>query len=92
MTKTVTIPMSKESCHKIKYGIGLTVGFGLPIMMITLMVIVIIDLWNWHSNFDRAHVIVGSGVVTIVTLILTLKILHDDNHWINFKCNCEKDD
>lgn len=88
MTKTISLPISTETCNKIKKIVGIT----LWILATAGMIITLIGLWYdwWNSQIDlRVFIgtltIIGSGL----SIICLIKFSHDSGVWINFKCNCE---
>ncbi len=88
MTKTITLPISTETCDKIKKIIGLT----LWILATVGMVVVTIGLYfNWWNNYNTDRFTIGllSSIGSVVSIGFFLVYAHDNGVWINIKCNCE---
>lgn len=101
MTKTITVPLSKETCGKISYGIGLTCGFGSVILLTLTMFSIYFDWWNSYADTGsftapldllRSVAFAFSGVGNAIVLWIVLAVMHDRGHWINVQCNCDKKD
>jgi hypothetical protein len=101
MTKTVTIPISKETCGKIAYGMGLACAWGSVILLTLLMFSIWFDWWDsyadthgWTALVDITRTIgFMAGIIgNIIVLYIVLGVMHDRKHWVNFQCNCEKTD
>lgn len=82
MTKTVNIPLSKETCHTVKWSviwflwIGATTG-----MLYATYYIATTPTWGLIPA-----PIAGSGF----SIICMIVYLRNNNHWIEFKCNCDE--
>lgn len=101
MTKTFTIPISKETCKKISYTLGLTCAFGSVILLTLGMFSVWFDWWDSYADVGhftaptdilRTAAFLVSGVVNFIVLWIVLSVMHSNKHWINFQCNCDKKD
>lgn len=89
MTKTITIPLSKETCDKIKKGIGLGLWGLATIGLIFGFISMWYDTLDWGNSPARelggAFFFLGISV----SIIMMIVCLHDKGIWVNFRCNCE---
>jgi len=90
MTKTITIPISKETCSTIKNYTQWFIWFGLFALAAYGFVYVWYDIGNYNA-VDRFGIGILSIIAMIVVTIVSLWYLYITDRWIAIKCNCEKE-
>ena len=90
MTKTITLPISKETCEKIGYYGGLTLWALATFGLLYLVTAMWFDMWNFYT-VDRLTVGFFSGAGGVVSVIFWFVYLHDKGIWLSFQCKCEVD-
>lgn len=88
MTKTITLPITHETCHKIKVGVGLGVWILGTFGLIYAFHSAWFDTYNMDL-FDRVIMGIFTTLGTFFSIIFMLLYFHDKGFWINFECKCE---
>jgi len=92
MTKTITIPISSESCDKIKDNITLMGWFLMPIFCWTIFGLGIYHAVTYNEFTWHIPVLLFSATFGFLTTTFLVMELKKRGKWVEFKCNCDKDD
>lgn len=100
MTKTITLPISHETCTVIKHAIGWFLWIGLVALSVYGLVYAWYDVGNLENGYEPTHFIdinlariyIGafSSIIIISQPLIMLNYLRTLGIWIKIECNCKE--
>lgn len=98
MTKTLILPMSRETCDKIKDVIIFALWFGQIALLAYISLGAVYDWFgfakyenHWYESGANVAILVFSMLGNIVSVSIMCMVSIGEKGYVNFKCNCESE-